>query len=212
MREIEERVALAAEAAQLGAWELDTATNDVWVSDKVRELFQLKPGEQVSYAEFQERVHPQDRAGRDAAIQKAIETRGGYEMEFRVLLPDGTVRWLAERARCVSDQDGNATRLLGVSIDVTKRKEAEELFRLATEASPSGTLLVDAQGRIVLVNAHIEELFGYGRDELIGQKVELLVPERFARDPAQRVSFLTAPQASALRCGAGVIWPAQKRK
>ena len=58
LREIEERVALAAEAAQLGAWELDTATNDVWVSDKVRELFQLKPGEQVSYAEFQERVHP----------------------------------------------------------------------------------------------------------------------------------------------------------
>ena len=67
LHEIEERVALAAEAAQLGAWELDTARNDVWVSDKVRELFQLKPGEQVSYAEFQERVHPQDRAGRDAA-------------------------------------------------------------------------------------------------------------------------------------------------
>jgi two-component system sensor kinase FixL len=60
---------------------------------------------------------------------------------------------------------------------------------------------VDAQRRIVLVNAHIEELFGYGRDELIGQKVELLVPERFARDPAQRVSFLTAPQASALGAG-----------
>ena len=62
LHEIEERVALAAEAAQLGVWELDTATNDVWMSDKVRELFQFKPGEQVSYAEFQERVHPQDRA------------------------------------------------------------------------------------------------------------------------------------------------------
>ena len=201
LREIEERVALAAEAAQLGAWELDTATNDVWVSDKVCELFQFKPGEHVSYAEFQERVHLQDRTGRDAAIQKAIETRGGCETEFRVLLRDGTVRWLAERARCVSDQDGNATRLLGVSIDVTKRKEAEELFRLATEASPSGTLLVDDQGRIVLVNAHIEELFGYGRDQLIGQKVDILVPERVARDPAQRVGFLTAPPPSGTGTG-----------
>src|SRR4029077_3937296 len=150
---------------------------------------------------FQERVHPQDRTGRDAAIQKAIETRGGYEMEFRVLLPDGTVRWLAERARCVGDQDGNATRLLGVSIDATKRKEAEELFRLAPEASPSGCVLVDAQGRIVLVNAHMEELFGYGRDELIGQKVELLVPERFVRAPAKLASFLTASHASAMGAG-----------
>jgi PAS domain S-box-containing protein len=201
LREIEERVALAAEAAQLGAWELDTTTNSIWVSDKVCELFRLKPAEQVRYAEFQEHVHPQDRAGHDAAIEKAIETRGGYEMEFRVLLPDGTVRWLAERARCIGDQNGNARRLLGISIDATKRKEAEELFRLATEASPSGTLLVDAQGRIVLVNAHMEELFGYARDELVGQKVELLVPDRFAHDPVQRVSFLTAPQASAMGAG-----------
>jgi PAS domain S-box-containing protein len=201
LREIEERVALAAEAAQLGTWELDPATNDVWMSDKVCELFQLKPGEHVSYPEFQKRVHPHDRVERDAAMQKASEMGGGYDMEFRVLLPDGTVRWLAERARCVSDGHGNATRLLGVSMDVTKRKEAEDLFRLATEASPSGTLLVDDQGRIVLVNAHIEQLFGYARDELIGQKVEMLVPERLARDPARRVSFLTGPQASAMGAG-----------
>src|SRR4029077_2779740 len=97
LREIEERVALAAEAAQLGAWELDTAANDIWVSDKVCELFRLKSGEQVSYAEFQERVHPQDRAGRDGAIQKASETRGGYEMEFIVLMRDATEPRLGER-------------------------------------------------------------------------------------------------------------------
>ena len=115
LREIEERVALAAEAAQLGAWELDTATNDVWVSDKVCELFQFKPREHVSCAEFQERVHPQDRAVRDVAIQKAIETRGGYEMEFRVLLPDGTAalarRTGALRQRPRWQRDAAAWRL-----------------------------------------------------------------------------------------------------
>ena len=72
-------------------------------------------------------------------------------------------------------------RLLGVSVDVTKRKEAEDLFHLATEASPSGSLLVDGKGRILLVNAHIEELFGYEREELIGQQSKYLCPNASSR-------------------------------
>ena len=129
------------------------------------------------------------------AVQRAIKTQGGYEIEYRILLPDGTVRWIGGRARCVGDEDGTLTRLLGVSMDITERKEAQELFTLATEASPSGTLLVNDQGRIVLVNAHIEELFGYEREELIGKPVEVLVPERFATEHvARRAEFLAAPK------------------
>ena len=201
LHEFEQRVALAAEAAHLGVWELDLVTNNVWISDKACALFQFEMDRKISYADFESRVHPEDRAMHAAAVRRAIETHGGYEIEYRAVLPDGIQRWIGGRARCVKGPGGNFSRLLGVSIDVTKRKEAEELFRLATEASPSGTLLVDAQGRIVLVNAHMEELFGYSRDELIGQKVELLVPDRLARDPAQRLSFLTAPQASAMGAG-----------
>ena len=94
---------------------------------------------------------------------------------------------------------------LSVAIDVTKRKEAQELFQLATEASPSGTLLVDDQGHIVLLNAHIEELFGYNREELIGKPIETLVPERFAGGhPDHRKKFLPgrklAPWAPAASC------------
>src|SRR5206468_466364 len=103
---------------------------------------------------------------------------------------------------CVNDGDGNPTRLLGVSMDMTKRKEAEDLFRLATEASPSGTLLMDSQGRIVLVNRHVEELFGYAHDELIGQVVDILVPERFAaHHPAHRADFLAVPETRAMGAG-----------
>src|SRR6266576_3855050 len=131
--ESEDRVALAADAAQLGVWEIDTATNEVWISDKVRDLFQIAPGTEVDYAAFQKRVHPDDQALRDSAIKRAIETKGSYEIEYRILLPDGTVRWISGRARCISDGDGRTTRLLAVSMDVTKRKQAEELGRRAEE-------------------------------------------------------------------------------
>jgi PAS domain S-box-containing protein len=129
LRELEERVTLAAEAAHLGVWELDTRTNGFWMSDQARSLFQFEPGTQVSYAMFRERVHPEDRALRDAAVKMAMETAEGYEIEYRTLLPDRTVRWIAARARCQRDENGKSSRLLGVSMDVTARRLAEEEAR-----------------------------------------------------------------------------------
>jgi PAS domain S-box-containing protein len=200
--EFEERVALAAEAAHLGVWEFDTATERIWISDKVRELFQFPPDDEITYSEFQNRVHPDDRAARDRIMRRAIQTQAGYETEYRIVLPDGTIRWIGGRARCLGDGTGNPTRLLGVSMDITERKQAEELFHLATEASPSGTVLINHEGRIVLVNAHAEELFGYARDELIGKDVELLVPERFgALHSTDRANFFSAPEARAMGAG-----------
>jgi two-component system sensor kinase FixL len=198
---IEERVALAAEAAQLGVWELDVATNQVWLSDKVREIFQIEP-DVLTYEAFEERVHPEDRASRHAMIESAVRNRGSYEIEYRILLRDGTQRWIGGRAHCIRDAKGKARRLLAVSMDVTKRKQAEELFRLATEASPSGTVLVDDRGQIVLVNAHIEKLFGYRRDELIGRPIEMLVPDRAKTlHLGQRDNFLTRPEAHMMGAG-----------
>ena len=79
---------------------------------------------------------------------------------------------------------------------------AEERFRLVVEASPSGIVLMNGEGRVVLVNAETERLFGYTREELTGQPVEMLVPERFRGDhPAYRAGFLAAPRARAMGFG-----------
>src|SRR5438874_146645 len=202
LREFEERVALATEAAQLGVWEFDLTTERIWVSDQVRQLFQFPQHGEITSREFEKRVHPGDRRARDQAMRRAIRTHGAYETEYRIVLPDGTIRWIGGRARCLPEGDGKSRRLLGVSMDITERKQAEELFELATEASPSGTVLVDHQGRILLVNAHAEKLFGYERDDLIGQVVDVLVPPRFVHaHSTDRANFFAAPEARAMGAG-----------
>ena len=188
----EERIALAAEVARLGVWELNTVTNELWISDKGRELFQFPLEGPVTYTELQDRAHPEDRAMRHAAFERSIKTLAGYQIEYRALLPDGSVRWINGRASWLSDEKGNLTRLLGVFMDVTERKEAQELFQVATEATTSGILLIDGQGRILLVNAQTEKLFHYWRDELIGTAVETLLPEGFAEHFFEK--FVAAPQ------------------
>src|SRR5207245_2148826 len=88
------------------------------------------------------------------------------------------------------------------SMDITVRKQAEEQFRLTVEASPNGIVLAGQEGRIVLVNAQTEKLFGYAREELIGQMIEVLVPERFrGAHPTYRAEFMAAPQARAMGAG-----------
>lgn len=86
--------------------------------------------------------------------------------------------------------------------ELAERQRADEKFRLAVEASLNGIVLVNREGRMVLVNAHAESMFGYARGELIGQAVEMLVPERFRVDhPRHRTGFFAASQPMALGVG-----------
>src|SRR4051812_41031586 len=87
-------------------------------------------------------------------------------------------------------------------ISAAAESKADGHFRLALEASPTGMLMVDDTGRIVLVNTQIEKLFGYPREELLGQRIEMLVPERFRELHRQfRQTFSAQPQARAMGCG-----------
>ena len=79
-------------------------------------------------------------------------------------------------------------------MEITQRRRAEERFRLAVEAAPSGMIMADSEGRIILLNAYTEKLFGYGRDELTGQKLEMLVPERFrGKHSGLRAGYIKQP-------------------
>jgi PAS domain S-box-containing protein len=96
----------------------------------------------------------------------------------------------------------DGTLVLASIIDITQRKKAEERFRLVVESAPNAMLLVNAQGVITLVNKQAESLFGYTKAELIGNKLEILIPERFGNiHPHHREVFFAHPQARAMGVG-----------
>jgi PAS domain S-box-containing protein len=160
LREFEERVVLAAEATHHGVWELDAATNELWMSDKARALFQFDPEERLDEAMVQRRVHSDDRALRESAIKQAIETEGDYALEYRVVLPDGTLRWISGRGRCVPGKHGKGKRLIGVSVDITPQKEAQDLFRLAAEGSHLGVWHWDEVAKTLTWDGATRDTFG----------------------------------------------------
>jgi PAS domain S-box-containing protein len=322
LRQSEERMSLAADAANLGMWMWDVSRDEIWITDKGRALLGFAPDEPVHYKALTARVHPDDRPHREATMRRALETRGQYAVEYRVVLPDGKLRWIGARGHCINGRASKGMRLLGVWIDVTAQKQAEEAlresearfrimadsapvmiwmssadklctffnrgwldftgrsleqergdgwaegvhledldhclkvysnsfdarrpftmeyrlrrsdgeyrwvldsgeprfapngtflgyigscidvtehkraqdrFRLVVEASPNGIVLIDPKGNILLVNPRAEKLFGYERQELIGEPVELLIPERFrGGHPAERTGFHSTPAA-----------------
>jgi PAS domain S-box-containing protein len=92
--------------------------------------------------------------------------------------------------------------VLSAIADITERKRAERRFRLAIESAPSGMIMVDQRGEIVLVNSQAEHLFSYSREELIGKSVEMLVPERLrAHHPAYRGGFFAHPESRLMGAG-----------
>ena len=125
LREGANLMGLAAEAGNLATWVWDVSNDDVWMTERGRSLFGFEPHGRLDLAATSDRVHPEDRAAREAAIQRALQTRGEYEMEYRLQQADGIARWIHGRGRYVGPDAGTGPKVFGVAIDVTARKQAE---------------------------------------------------------------------------------------
>jgi PAS domain S-box-containing protein len=134
------------------------------MSDKARSLFQFDPDGRLDEAMHQARVQPDDRALRESAVKHAVETQGEYAIEYRVVLPDGTLRWISERGRCVTGKHGKGKRLIGVSVDITQQKEAQDLFRLAAEGSHLGVWHWDEIAKTLTWDGATRNMFGASTD------------------------------------------------
>ena len=127
LRASEERLRLAQAAAQLGTWDLDFATGTVTWSDAYYALHGLDPARHAPSQELWERsLHPDDRARVIRHVATALGAGAGQtEIEYRIVRPDGAVRWILGRGEVVRGADGLPVRMLGANLDVTERKEAE---------------------------------------------------------------------------------------
>ncbi len=127
---------------------------------------------------------------------------GRHEVQGWRVRKDGSRFWADVVVTALQDDQGNLRGFTKVTRDVTRKKLAEERFRVVVEGAPSAMIMVNREGKIVLVNAQAERLFGYERDELLGHSVENLVPQRLrARHPGHRGSFFADPQARAMGAG-----------
>jgi two-component system, LuxR family, sensor kinase FixL len=155
--------------------------------------FTGRPLEQELGNGWAESVHREDLDHCLEVYDNSFDARQRFTMEYRMRRIDGEYRWILDNGAPRFASDGRFLGYIGSCLDITDRKQAQERFRLAVEASPNGIVLVNAQGHIVLANACVEKLFGYNQQELIGKAAELLVPERFrGKHLAHRADFHTA--------------------
>jgi PAS domain S-box-containing protein len=125
LQESEDRLRLALDASKLGMWFWDIKRDTLTWTDQCKALFGLSSTTEMFYDVFLAAVHPDDRQRTHAAVTHTISDQADYDIEYRTLWSDGTVRWIAAKGRCTYDSTGQPTYMMGVAIDISERKAAE---------------------------------------------------------------------------------------
>jgi PAS domain S-box-containing protein len=178
-----------------GSFGWRVATGEIYWSEETYRIFGFELTIRPTLDLALERIHPEDRQLVQEVIQSASHGENDFDFEHRLLTPDGSVKYVrAVGHRSVHTGSGDV-EFIGAITDITERKKAEQNFRGLLESAPDAMIVMNRQGQIVLVNAQMEKLFGYPREQLLGQKIEILVPERFrARHSEHRIGFFTQPR------------------
>jgi PAS domain S-box-containing protein len=130
LQESSSRLRLAFEAAEMGTWDWNILTDQVVYCDQLGPVFGLPRGSGCpTYKAFLNCVYPEDRESVACAITRAIEEGVDYTIEFRVVWPDGTVRWVGNKGQVYFDESGKPIRMIGVAMDITARKQAEDVLQ-----------------------------------------------------------------------------------
>lgn len=173
-----ERLNIALDAGEMGAWEIDLKSDEVVLSPRMAQLLGLESGEmRTVYRRFLEIVHPDDREKLSLERAATMDFDALSEVEFRVTSKSGAHRWMILKGKVThADADGTPARIAGICIDVTRQKASEAALRGATarlraiiRASPLPVISMDLQGRVNDWNPAAERMTGWKRREVLGR-------------------------------------------
>jgi PAS domain S-box-containing protein len=152
LRRNEERLKLALSAAQMGTWEWNILTGEYCWSDELLKIFGVaRVGCDVTVDQIIELIHPDDREYVIQVVKQAADEGKFYEIEFRIIRPDGRLRWVLSKGNAVSDAEGRHLLMLGVGLDITQHKSAEEALRRSDDAlRESYRRIQDLAGRLIV--------------------------------------------------------------
>jgi PAS domain S-box-containing protein len=183
-----ERLDLATRSARMGIWDWDIRKNKIIWDDQMYALYGLQPGEfGGAYEAWLHGVHLEDREPSNATSAAAVRGEREYDTEFRVVWPDGSVHWLKANGQVFRDENGTPLRMVGVNYDITERKRAEQELILQTEQlreqaellEYAHVLVRDMENRIVMWNQGMEKLYGWTKEEALGQMTHALFQTEF---------------------------------
>jgi PAS domain S-box-containing protein len=204
LRASEARIRLVLETADEAFIEMDAQGRITEWNPKAEQLFGWRRSEAVGRTVAETVISPDLRAAHASGLQRFLATGEGSILGKRVELSamrrDG--RRLPVEITVSPIREGESYRFAAFLQDITERKRAEQRFRGLLESAPDAMVIVNGQGRIVLVNSQTERLFGYQRSELLDQPVEILVPDRFREGhPGHRLRYFADPKARAMGSG-----------
>jgi two-component system, cell cycle sensor histidine kinase and response regulator CckA len=186
LKKNEERLRLALEAAKAGIWEWDLLTNENFWSDELWKLYGLEPNScKPSYETWLETIHPDDQETAERAVQEAVSKETELTAEWRTKDVNGGSRWLMSRGRPIPDANGRAVSYLGIVMDITYRKtadqalrESEKRYRGVVEGANDIIYSTDVNGSFRLFNAVGLRITGYSPEEISRKRyLDLIHPD-----------------------------------
>lgn len=184
--ENERRLSLALSAANAGIWEWDLTSAHWFWSDENYRLLGYEPGDcETTYHHWLQAIHPDDRQTVEASVQKTLNSPSNFNLEYRVLLPNGSVRWLSNIGETLLDENGQIKGMSGIQIDITDRKGTEEALRtsaqrlsLALEAAKMGDCSWEVASDRVTFSPKAADIFGIApKPDLTWAEIQEMLPE-----------------------------------